>query len=195
MTSCLTFDSRLSQIFISYFDAAPNAHIFSRFGFVPASSNKHDRLMLPAELAPLSGEAVRATTRSAGGKWDEERPLLEAALLSLPLTREASEGGEAEAAAAAAIEEWLQQTAAREFATSLEEDEATLAALIAEASSSVGGGASQDEPVGASSGGDDVTRRMCLLGYRIQRKRLWRMALDVVVVHQQTHGAAEACDS
>ena len=32
------------EVLISYFDAAPNSHIFSRFGFVPSDGNRHDRL-------------------------------------------------------------------------------------------------------------------------------------------------------
>ena len=37
------------EVLISYFDGMPNAHIFSRFGFVPWGGNRHDRLLgLPA---------------------------------------------------------------------------------------------------------------------------------------------------
>ena len=175
------------EIFISYFDAAPNSHIFSRFGFVLPSSNRHDRLGLTGHLAPLSGAAFRETTRAAAGKWDDDRPLLEAALLSLPLTREASLGGQAEVAAAAGVEAWLREVADREFATSLEEDEAAMAELISSASRK----GNQDEGNGDELAAGDAESlrsvRMCILGYRIQRKRLWRMALDVLAMHQATH--------
>ena len=85
------------EVLISYFKSAPNAHIFSRFGFVPADGNRHDRLGLPeGQFAPLSGSAVRETTSRHSGRWDDAGPLLEAALLSLPLTREESAGPAAE---------------------------------------------------------------------------------------------------
>lgn len=176
------------EIFINYFDAAPNAHVFSRFGFVLPSSNRHDRLLLPEGMAPLSGEAVRQTTRAAGGRWDGEKGTLEAALLSLPLTRDASLGPEAEAAAAAGVESWLREVEAREFVTSLEEDEAALAEILsATAVDAASHRESQSRGEACDGDDDDASMRICVLGYRIQRKRLWRMALQVVKAHQETH--------
>ena len=147
------------EILISYFDAEPNSHIFSRFGFVVAEGNRHDRLGLPEGLPPLSSEAVRVTTKANAGRWDSAGPLFEAALLSMPLTREPSQGAAAEREAAASIAQVLRDTAAQDFATSLEEDE-------------------------ANSGASTSTMA---LQYRMLRKRLFKVALDVLAAHQEAH--------
>jgi hypothetical protein len=76
------------EVLISYFVGLPNAHVFARFGFVDARPNRHDRILhLPPTLAPLSAAAVRQTTGACKGRWEAAGPLLEAALLSLPLSR------------------------------------------------------------------------------------------------------------
>ena len=80
-------------------------------------------------------------------------------------------GPEGEVAAATAIEGWLEGVAEREFATTLEDDEQTLKMLRALPA------ATGDESIAAA-----------LLEYRIQRKQLWRVALDVLAAHKEVHG-------
>ena len=46
---------------ISYGSGMTNAVLLAAYGFVPPQPNRHDRLRLPAELAPLSGAALKAT--------------------------------------------------------------------------------------------------------------------------------------
>ena len=139
------------EVLISYFDGMPNAHIFSRFGFVPWGGNRHDRLLgLPAA----------------------------ASLLSLPLTREPSPGGAAEAKHATAILQWLKQAAADEFSTSREDDEAMLDVLQQRAAE----GEKDDE----EADGEEAIMA-CVLAYRVQRKKLWEVAIDVLEAHVETH--------
>ncbi len=170
------------EVLISYFEGLPNAHVFSRFGFVEARPNRHDRILhLPSGLTPLSAAAVRQTTSACPGRWDAAGALFEAALLSLPLTRAPSGGAAAEVAAAEAVEAWLRQTAACEFATSLEQDEERQCEReqLRRDGQPGGGGA----PSECRYGVEDA-----LLAYRVQRKRLWATALDVLAAHREVHG-------
>jgi len=160
------------EVLISYFGAAPNSHVFSRFGFVTREPNRHDRVLgMPEALAPLSAAAVRQTTAACKGRWDAAGAYFEAALLSMPLTREPSAGPAAEVEAAKQIETWLRETAEREFASGLEEDEAE-----------------QRQPEARAYGSDEAVRG-ALLAYRVQRKRLWATAVDVLAAHQEVHAS------
>lgn len=186
------------EVLISYFVGLPNAHVFARFGFVDARPNRHDRILhLPPTLAPLSAAAVRQTTGACKGRWEAAGPLLEAALLSLPLSREPSRGAAAEVSAAAGIRAWLEQTGACEFATSLEEDETRMRerasrrpgrdALRRGAAARTDGDDDDDADADAQYGLEDA-----LLAYRVQRKRLWATTLDVLTAHQEVHGGGAA---
>ena len=188
------------EVLISYFVGLPNAHVFARFGFVDARPNRHDRILhLPPTLAPLSAAAVRQTTGACKGRWEAAGPLLEAALLSLPLSREPSRGAAAEVSAAAGIRAWLEQTGACEFATSLEEDETRMRERAsrrpgrddlrrgAAARTDGGDDADDDADADAQYGLEDA-----LLAYRVQRKRLWATTLDVLTAHQEVHGGGAA---
>jgi hypothetical protein len=155
----------------------PNAVLLSAYGFVPPEPNRHDRLFLPASLPPLSGAAIKATLAVHRQQWAEQPALLEAALLSLPLSRGPPPPAAEEAAAAAAALAWLEETAAADFVTSLEEDEAALdRAAAAEA-------AAEASPPWLAP----------VLRYRLQRKQLWRVAAEVLRAHvaeQQEAGGA-----
>lgn len=188
------------EVLISYFVGLPNAHVFARFGFVDARPNRHDRILhLPPTLAPLSAAAVRQTTAACKGRWAAAGPLLEAALLSLPLSREPSRGAAAEVSAAAGIRAWLEQTGACEFATSLEEDETRMRERAsrrpgrddlrrgAAARTDGGDDDDADDDADAQYGLEDA-----LLAYRVQRKRLWATTLDVLTAHQEVHGGGAA---
>lgn len=186
------------EVLISYFVGLPNAHVFARFGFVDARPNRHDRILhLPPTLAPLSAAAVRQTTGACKGRWEAAGPLLEAALLSLPLSREPSRGAAAEVSAAAGIRAWLEQTGACEFATSLEEDETRMRERASRrpgrddlrrgAAARTDGGDDDDDDADAQYGLEDA-----LLAYRVQRKRLWATTLDVLTAHQEVHGGGAA---
>ena len=188
------------EVLISYFVGLPNAHVFARFGFVDARPNRHDRILhLPPTLAPLSAAAVRQTTGACKGRWEAAGPLLEAALLSLPLSREPSRGAAAEVSAAAGIRAWLEQTGACEFATSLEEDETRMRERASRrpgrddlrrgAAARTDGGDDDDDDADADAqyGLEDA-----LLAYRVQRKRLWATTLDVLTAHQEVHGGGAA---
>ena len=173
----------------------PNAHIFSRFGFVSYDGNRHDRILeLPAAssiddavsgggLPPLSSEAVRQTTAAHKGRWDDAGPFFEAALLSLPLTRAPSNGAEAEVKAAGAILQWLRRSAAEEFATSREDDEAMLRVLRERLSAEAESGDEEAD-------GEEAIMA-CVLAYRVQRKRLFEVAVDVLEAHVETHAPEE----
>ena len=173
------------EIFISYFGAAPNAHIFSRFGFT-YGANRHDRVLgLPDTLQPLSAEAVRTTTAAFRGRWEDQQPYFEAALLSMPLTRQPSLGSLAETQAALALEVWLKEVAGREFTTTLEADEAELDELNRELSTSSArnvGAVMLDGEIGVR-----PSTYAAILAYRVERKRLWRTAIDIVKAHQEAH--------
>lgn len=188
------------EVLISYFVGLPNAHVFARFGFVDARPNRHDRILhLPPTLAPLSAAAVRQTTGACKGRWEAAGPLLEAALLSLPLSREPSRGAAAEVAAADGLRAWLEQTGASEFATSLEEDETRMRERASRrpgrddlrrgAAARTDGGDDDDDDADADAqyGLEDA-----LLAYRVQRKCLWATTLDVLTAHQEVHGGGAA---
>ena len=188
------------EVLISYFVGLPNAHVFARFGFVDARPNRHDRILhLPPTLAPLSAAAVRQTTGACKGRWEAAGPLLEAALLSLPLSREPSRGAAAEVAAADGLRAWLEQTGASEFATSLEEDESR---MRERASRRRGrddlrrGAAARTDDDDDDDDDDDADAEYdledALLAYRVQRKRLWTITLDVLQAHQEVHGGGAA---
>jgi hypothetical protein len=172
--------------------------VFARFGFVDARPNRHDRILhLPPTLAPLSAAAVRQTTAACKGRWAAAGPLLEAALLSLPLSREPSRGAAAEVSAAAGIRAWLEQTGTCEFVTSLEEDETRMRERASRrpgrddlrrgAAARTDGGDDDDDDADAQYGLEDA-----LLAYRVQRKRLWATTLDVLTAHQEVHGGGAA---
>eukprot|EP00326_Haptolina_ericina_P001586 CAMPEP_0181209222 /NCGR_PEP_ID=MMETSP1096-20121128/22545_1 /TAXON_ID=156174 ORGANISM="Chrysochromulina ericina, Strain CCMP281" /NCGR_SAMPLE_ID=MMETSP1096 /ASSEMBLY_ACC=CAM_ASM_000453 /LENGTH=117 /DNA_ID=CAMNT_0023300357 /DNA_START=779 /DNA_END=1133 /DNA_ORIENTATION=- len=98
---------------------------------------------------------------------------LEAALLSLPLTRQPSTRG-SEVHAAATIGRWLAKTAEVDFTSSLAEDESLLGALL---------GAAEGEE------GPAEERLVPILEYRIQRKKLWRVLQQVLHAHEEYHAA------
>ena len=129
-------------------------------------SNANDRLPFPSELAPFSRRAPR-DARTHSGRWADDAALLQAALLSLPLTRDARSADDAAATRAAVG--WLRETAAAEFTTSLQRDEELLR-LHAK-------GLLDGSPAAESRAtGDD--RWVVALHYRIQQ-RLWRLAEEV----------------
>ena len=171
---------------ISYGATMSNAFMFANFGFAPppgTPSNANDRLPFPSELAPFSGDALRATLRTHSGRWADDAALLQAALLSLPLTREARSADDDAAATRAAVG-WLRETAAAEFTTSLQRDEELLrlhAKGLLDGSPAAGG---------AAATGDD--RWVVALHYRIQRKRLWRLAEEVLTTHLDELGKDDA---
>ena len=171
---------------ISYGATMSNAFMFANFGFAPppgTPSNANDRLPFPSELAPFSGDALRATLRTHSGRWADDAALLQAALLSLPLTRDARSADDDAAATRAAVD-WLRETAAAEFTTSLQRDEELLrlhAKGLLDGSPAAGG---------AAATGDD--RWVVALHYRIQRKRLWRLAEEVLTTHLDELGKDDA---
>jgi hypothetical protein len=268
------------ELTLSYFGAAPNAHTFCSFGFIPSGVNRHDRLGLTLNALPLSAGAVKATVRqlrqgwpggwppvvgAQGGKARERESgagggggaLLEAALLSLPLSRERSipPGGvdpsaetSREASLQASVEaqresfvqgsadaseeasraefllEWLDAEASRDFVTSVEQDEAWLRRhragvwaagagvwavdpAFGSAGFAVGGGVAASNQAGeggvaghlgaggrqgsgVASGAMDA-RLPDLIEYRLQRKRLWAVARQVLAAHAARHRGVE----
>ena len=100
-------------------------------------------------------------------RWLVAGGLFEAAVLSLPLSRNASPGPTYERSAAEGVLTWLQQRADVDFATPLEEDEAREKRLLTEAG----------EP----------TRILAILRYRIQRKHLWAKATEILRAHISAH--------
>jgi hypothetical protein len=158
---------------ISYGSGMTNAVLLAAYGFVPPQPNRHDRLRLPAaEVPELSGAALKATLAVHRGRWSGSAELLEAALLSLPLHRAPPPPPADEALAARAALEWLAQVAAADFATPLEADEVAIGELErgegGEGGEVAAGGAVSAAPV---------------LRYRVQRKRLWRVAEEVLRAH------------
>ena len=185
--------------------------LLAAYGFVPPQANRHDRLRLPASegLPALSGAALKATLASHRGRWSATPELLEAALLSLPLHRRPPPPPAEEARAARALLDWLAQVAAADFATPLEADEVTISELERGAPSpsegseergvegGAGAGAGGERGEGRERGeggeaaaGGGMASRMHgaawaapVLRYRVQRKRLWRVAEEVLRAH------------
>ncbi len=159
------------EAIISYFSGYTNAYCFSKFGFVPLEPNRHDRLGLPLEqLAPISVEAVRDAMSAHPERWEGAgvKAYQEATLLSLPITRDPSTGAAADADAASAVGSWLRRRAERDFSTSLEDDEAVMAEAEA------GAGAAAEEPL-----------LRAIIAYRIERKRLWKVAAEIVAAIEE----------
>ena len=89
-----------------------------------------------------------------------------------------------DAAATRAAVGWLRETAAAEVTTSLQRDEELLrlhAKGLLDGSPAAGG---------AAATGDD--RWVVALHYRIQRKRLWRLAEEVLTTHLDELGKDDA---
>lgn len=228
------------EVTLRYFGPAPNAYTFCSFGFVPPGVNRHDRLGLPLDAPPLSAAAVKETVRQlrqewpggwpavagrqdgagedgadggvgGGGAGGDRGALLEAALLSLPLSRETSTPeASVEVSRADALLQWLDAEAQRDFVTSMAEDEAWLqrhrmppgaAVWAADSAFGTGGahcgagggvpagsGAAGEGPGGA--GGAEMDPRLPdLMEYRLQRKRLWGLAREVLAAHAARHRA------
>lgn len=236
------------EVTLSYFGPTPNTIAFCNFGFVPRGVNRHDRLGVPSDAQPLSATAVKETVRLMRqqweGGWPPVRPregidtaadgaaLLEAALLSLPLSRDDHVDNSREAARADALLGWLNSVAAQDFATTLEEDEAWLerhsvppgAAVWANeatggawqpSSTAEAGGADACADAGTHLGSSDkwsgANRQATLAAtadclkmmdgqrdqsgmdprlpdiveYRVQRKRLWKLATEILTVHSE----------
>ena len=90
-------------------------------------------------------------------RWDEDKALLEAALLSLPLTREPTDAA-SEVAAASALGQSLAQAAETDHRSSLSDD---VALLLSATTAAVEGSVDPRLPP--------------IIEYRIQWKRLWEV--------------------
>ena len=166
------------ECLIPYFGPSTNAFIFFRFGFVGADDNRHDRIGLcdgegATDLPALNGALLRESVSALRAAWreegDESGPpraepsveLLEAALLSLPLTRNEPLSAAAEVEAARAVLAALREVDSHSV-TSLADDVAAL-----------DGGAARG--AGARMG--------TILRYRTGRKRLVALAIEIVEAH------------
>ena len=163
---------------ISYGSGMTNANLLAAYGFVPPQPNRHDRLRLPAELPPLSGAALKATLAVHRGRWSDSAELLEAALLSLPLHRAPPPPPTEEALAARAALDWLAQVAADDFVTPLDAD-----LERCEGSEGGEGGDAAAGDAAAGEGRGEAAWSAPVLRYRVQRKRLWRVAEEVLRAH------------
>ncbi len=167
------------ECLIPYFGPSTSASIFFRFGFVGADDNRHDRIGLcdgegAADLPALNGALLRESVSALRAAWREESEesgapraepsveLLEAALLSLPLTRDEPLSAAAEVEAGHAVLAALREVDSQHSVTSLADDEAAL-----------DGGAARG--AGARMG--------TILRYRTGRKRLVALAIEIVEAH------------
>ncbi|KAL1510197.1 hypothetical protein AB1Y20_006527 [Prymnesium parvum] len=145
--------------------------LYSTFGFVTDESHRNDRLPTPPKtLTPLNSTALNSTTHRLLhlGASPAFIGAVRASLSSTSHT-EAGRGWscEAEAAAASAHFDWLKAEFPQELATHSIDDDAALHEL---------------EAMGRAS-----TATYSMLRYRIGRRRLWEVALQVLQEHIESH--------
>ena len=98
----------------------------------------------------------------------------------------------AQVEAAGALEEWLTAVAEREFVTSLEDDERELAERQLHYARPPAHDPAYTNFPKYPNPGDEEGMLLAIVAYRVQRKRLWRVALDVLAAHRETHSSASS---